>query len=185
MKKFRVALAATFMGLGLMATPAVASIIDLGPIDTSGKDGFVINLATNITAFSDTINFSLADVSTSLTGRIDEITDILGIALDSLNFTLDLFNTAAPTTSLGTFVDPSGTGLNFSYLDLASGDYFFRVAGETGAPMGNGYTYKINVAVNETPIPPALLLFGTALGGLAFAGYRKRQAAVNLTAMPA
>lgn len=184
MKKFKFALAACFMGLGL-TTPAVASTIDLGTIDSSGKDGFVINLASNITAFSDTIKFSLADVSTSLSGKIDDITDMFGIVLDSLNFTLDLFNAAAPTTSLGTFADASGTGLSFSYVDLASGAYFFRVAGDTGAPLGNGYTYKFNVAVNEAPIPPALLLFGTALGGLAFAGYRKRKAAANLTANPA
>lgn len=178
MSKLKFALAARFMGLGVMATPAAASTIELGTVDTSA-DGFVVNLATNITAFSDTIKFSLAGFTTSLSGQIDDISDMFGIVLDSLNFTLDLFNTTAPTTSLGTFADATGAGLSFNYLDLASGDYFFRVAGDTGAPMGNGYTYRFNVAVNETPIPPALLLFGTALGGLAFAGYRKRRVTAN------
>jgi hypothetical protein len=185
MKNFKFAFAACVMGLGLMSVPASASVIGLGTIGASGKAGDVYNIATNITKFDDLINFSLAS-TTSLVGEIADISNLFGvIVLDSLNFTLDLFSTAAPTTSLGQFTDPTGTGISFSYLDLASGDYFFRIAGDVGAPLGNGYTYKFNIAVNETPIPPALLLFGTALGGLAFAGYRKRKAAANLTAMPA
>jgi hypothetical protein len=97
---------------------------------------------------------------------------LYGVPLDSFNFQLDLYNDLAPTTSLGTYLDPSGNGIEFSYINLVAGDYFFRVRGDTG-PLGNAYQYRI--AVGAVPIPPALLLFGTALGGLAFAAYRRRK----------
>jgi hypothetical protein len=77
-------------------------------------------------------------------------------------------------TSLGHYEDATGTGIAFNYADLAAGDYFFRISGTTAAG-GNFYSYKF--AVTETPIPPALLLFGTALGGMGIAAYRKRKAA--------
>jgi hypothetical protein len=41
-----------------------------------------------------------------------------------------------------------------------------------------GGSYGINVAT--TPIPPALLLFGSALAGLGFLGRRRRAAASPL-----
>lgn len=179
MKTLKFALVACAMGLGLMSTQASASSIQLGEITETGKAGTVINIGTDITAFEDTISFSLAAISTSLIGEISDLSSFFGIPLDSLDFTLDLFSTSDPITSLGTFTDPTGTGISFSYLDLASGDYFFRIAGATGAPLGNGYTYKFNIDVTETPIPPALLLFGTALGGLGFASYRKRKLAAK------
>jgi putative exporter of polyketide antibiotics len=45
--------------------------------------------------------------------------------------------------------------------------------GDTG-PGGNIYKYRF-VAGTEVPIPAALLLFATALGGLGFMGYRRRK----------
>jgi hypothetical protein len=181
MKMLKVAFVAAVMSVGLMASQASASSIDLGEIDENGKEGYVINIASDIEAFEDTISFSLAAVTTSLFGEISDITLYLGaIPLDSVNFTLQLFSALDPLTAIGdTFTDPTGTGFSFSYLDLAAGDYFFRISGEVGAPLGNGYNYKFNVNVTETPIPPALLLFGTALGGLGFASYRKRKMAAK------
>lgn len=176
MKSLKHVLAAAALAFGLMSTQASASSIDLGEIGPEGKDGYVINIASNITAFEDTISFSLSAASTSLFGAIEDITLYLGaIPLDSVNFTLQLFSALDPLTSIGTtYNDATGTGFAFSYLDLAAGDYFFKLSGQVGAPLGNGYTYKFSVT--QTPIPPAVLLFATALGGLAFAGYRKRKA---------
>jgi len=37
---------------------------------------------------------------------------------------------------------------------------------------GNAYQYRFEVS--EVPLPPALLLFATALGGMALFGYRRR-----------
>ena len=69
----------------------------------------------------------------------------------------------------------TGTSLAFSYLNLAAGDYFFRISGDIGGDgvFGNAYRYRFEVS--EVPLPPALLLFATALGGMAVASYRRRR----------
>jgi len=97
----------------------------------------------------------------------------------SANFQLDLFNESDPATSLGSFTDLSDTALAFRYLNLAAGDFFFRVMADTG-PGGNIYKYRFVIykyrffAGTEAPIPAALLLFATGVGGLGLAGYRRK-----------
>jgi hypothetical protein len=171
MKRLLAMLFASVVLVGLGRGPAAASTFDLGTI-TPGDDttGVVANFGTGIASFEDTIKFSLSFISTSLVGAIRDIS--FG-GVDSANFQLDLFNDSDPATSLGTFTDLSGTTLAFSYLNLAAGDYFFRVMGNTG-PGGNIYRYRF-AAGTEVPIPPALLLFATAMGGLGFIGYRRRK----------
>jgi hypothetical protein len=39
--------------------------------------------------------------------------------------------------------------------------------------FGNAYRYRFEVS--EVPLPPALLLFATALGGMGLLGYRRRK----------
>ncbi|WP_374651105.1 hypothetical protein [Dongia sp.] len=175
MNKIIALLFAAGLSLGLVA-PASASNFDLGTLSADGtSSGFVANFGSGIQTFSDTIYFSLAGISTSLIGQITDLGSIFGQVVDSLNFNLDLFSTADTATSLGNYTDPTGTGISFSYADLAAGDYFFRITGDS-APTGNAYNYAFKVNVTETPIPPALLLFGTALGGMGVAAYRKRKA---------
>ena len=170
MKRLMMVLCAGLLAIGLAGQPASASTFDLGVI-TPGDNthGFVANFGSGISSFEDTIKFSLTAISTSLIGKIK---DIAFGGVNSLNFQLDLFNESDPSTSLGTFTDLSGTSLAFSYLDLAAGDYFFRVMGDTG-PKGNIYKYRFS-ASTEVPIPAALLLFATGLGGLGFVRLRRR-----------
>lgn len=171
MKRLFALLFVGLMVFGLAGRPAVASTFDLGVI-TPGDDtkGFVANFGTGITNFEDTIKFSLTALSTSLIGKIK---DIAFGGVNSLNFQLDLFNEADTSTSIGTFNDLSGTTLAFSYLNLAAGDYFFRVMGDTG-PNGNIYKYRFT-AGTEVPLPAALLLFATGMGGLGVFGYRRKK----------
>jgi hypothetical protein len=171
MRQMKRLLAVLFAGLiivGLASRPAAASTFDLGVI-TPGDDskGFVANFGTGIVSFEDTIRFSLTFVGTSLVGAVRDAS--FG-GVDSVNFQLDLFDNFDPASSLGTFTDLSGT---FSYLNLAAGDYFLRVMGDTGR-SGNVYKYRFT-AGTEIPIPPALLLFATAIGGLWLIGYRRRK----------
>ena len=171
MKRLVALLFASLVVVGLAGRPADASTFDLGTIAPGDESaGFVANFGTGIVSFEDTIKFSLSFISTSLVGAIQ---DIAFAGVDSANFQLDLFNASDPATSIGTFADLSGTTLAFSYLNLAAGDYFFRVMGDTG-PGGNIYKYRF-VAGTEVPIPAALLLFATAVGGLGLAGYRRRK----------
>ena len=171
MRRVLMLLVVALTSIWLVQTPASASTFELGVIEPGDSgSGFVANFGTGIVSFEDTIKFSLTAVSTSLVGAI---TDVVSAGVDSVNFALDLFSAADPTTSLGTVTDVSGVGLAFSYLNLAAGDYFFRVAGATGSD-GNFYRYSFT-AGTEVPIPPALLLFATALGGMAVTGYRRRK----------
>jgi hypothetical protein len=145
--------------------------IQLGTLDPGTTSAIVVNLGVPApVSFSDTINFSLASVRTSLVGSLTDLSTFLGvIPVNSLNFNLDLFSTTDPLTSLGNFTDGTGTALAFSYLNLAAGDYFFRISGDIGGAgvFGNAYSYRFEVS--EVPLPPALLLFATALGGMAVA----------------
>lgn len=70
-----------------------------------------------------------------------------------------------------------------TYLDLAKGDYFVRVPGTAGDFNGGhfppnieaGYRYRIGLTAQVIPIPAAIWLFLTALGGLGVIGYRRAQ----------
>lgn len=170
MKRLLALLFASLLVVGLAGRPAAASTFDLGTI-APGDDtkGIVANFGTGVVSFEDTIELALSFISTSLVGAIGDIS--FG-GVGSVNFQLDLFNEADPATSLGTVTDLSGTTLTFSYLNLAAGDYFLRVMGDTGN-AGNSYKYRF-VVRTKVPIPPALLLFATAIGGLGLIGYRRR-----------
>ena len=174
MKRLVMLLVAGVIGLGAAAQSASASTFDLGTINPGTTSGLVANLGVPApVSFEDTINFSLAGVENALVGTLTDISAIL-VPTDSLNFSLDLFNAPDPTTSLGNFTDATGTILAFSYLNLAAGDYFFRISGQVGDDVfGNAYSYRFEVS--EVPLPPALLLFATALGGMAVVGYRRRK----------
>jgi hypothetical protein len=180
MKKMIALLFAAGLSLGVAQTPAQASNFDLGTL-TNDSSGFVANFGSGIQTFVDTIKFSLADVSNVLKGSITDLSEKFGQVVNSLNFSLDLYKVGDESTSLGHYADAGGTGINFTYADLAAGDYFFRISGDS-ASTGNAYNYHFNVKVTETPIPPALLLFGTALGGMGIAAYRKRKAAAQAQA---
>ena len=178
MNKITALLFAAGLTLGVATSPASASNFDLGTL-SSDTTGFVANFGTGIQTFSDQIAFSLTGLSTSLVGSIsDVVTTFLGAPVNSVNFVLDLFSVGDPVTSLGHYEDLSGTGIAFNYADelrlRIRPARCCRITGSTAAG-GNFYSYKF--AVTETPIPPALLLFGTALGGMGIAAYRKRKAA--------
>jgi hypothetical protein len=174
MKKLMMLLVAGLLGLGGATQSASASTFDLGTISPGTTSGFVANLGDPApVSFEDTINFSLSAVQNALIGTLTDISAVI-VPTDSLNFSLDLFSASDPTTSLGNFTDGTGTVLAFSYLNLAAGDYFFRITGQIGDDVfGNAYSYRFEVS--EVPLPPALLLFATALGGMALVGYRRRR----------
>ena len=128
MKKIIALLFAAGLSLSVAHTPAKASNFDLGTLSTD-TTGFVANFGSNIKTFTDTIYFSLADVSNSLIGSITDLSSIFGQVVNSVNFSLDLFKVGDDTT-LGHYADATGTGISFNYADLAAGDYFFRISGD-------------------------------------------------------
>jgi hypothetical protein len=86
-------------------------------------------------------------------------------------------------TLLGTLLVTNGSGnatgnpalvIGLSLLSEV-GNYLVRV---TGTPTTGGDGYLLRIAT--TPLPPALLLFGSALAGLGLLGRRRRRATNTL-----
>ena len=173
MKRIMMLLVAGALALGIAERPASASTFDLGTVVPGTTTGINGSFGTKITTYDDTINFSLASVQSALVGSFKDLFHYLGSAVDISSFSLDLYSTSAPLTSLGHFEDPTGVEVAFSYLSLAAGDYFFHLTGGI-TPGSGGGVYQYQFQVSEVPIPPALLLFATALGGMALFGYRRR-----------
>jgi hypothetical protein len=90
------------------------------------------------------------------------------------NFKLEWFSPAA--VSLGSLLVTNGSGnLTFNpdlVVPLSIIGIYTLVISTTG---GTGLGYIMNVTT--TPLPPALMLFGTALAGLTWLGRRRRLAA--------
>jgi hypothetical protein len=172
MKKLMMLLVASVLAFGAAERPASATTYDLGTIDPGTTVGVNGSLGPGAATFDDTLNFSLASVQSALAGSFTDLDHIIG-SVDISSFSLDLFGTTDPLTSLGHFSDPTGVAVAFSYLNLAAGDYFFHLTGGFESGSGGGF-YRYRFDVSEVPIPPALLLFATALGGMGLLGYRRR-----------
>jgi len=121
------------------------------------------------TAISDDIKFSLT-APAFVTGNLTNFVVSIG-SFSLLNIT------GLSATFLGNPLTLDGSG-NFSLAGmLAAGDYLIHVAGTSGGFLGG--LYNISVTAATTPIPGALLLFVSAIGGLAgFAGFRRRGSAI-------
>lgn len=108
-------------------------------------------------AFEDVVTLNL----NSTTGFANlDLTTLLNVNITGLTYTL--YNSLSQ--SLGSLS---------TYTQLGVGTYFLKISGATTLGL---YVTKLE-AQAVTPIPPALLLFMTALGGLGFASYRRRNLA--------
>jgi len=169
-KRFLWAMVFSLMAIATTQVSAHAATYDLGDITDSSNDqyGGAVGLFMPPTPFSDDIKFSLTTAS-FVSGNL------VNIAVSIGTFSL-LNDSALSATFLGNPItlDPSG---NFSLAGmLAAGNYLIHVAGTTSGFLGG--IYHITVAAATTPIPGALLLFVSAIGGLAgFAGMRRRGSA--------
>jgi hypothetical protein len=97
-----------------------------------------------------------------------------GLSLEVFGFRngLQVYNTLLTINPFG----PTLVSLGFTNVDLVQ---FVSSGGVPGGLGSSGTQFVIdNLRLTQTPIPAALPLFATALGGLAFAARRKRVAAV-------
>jgi hypothetical protein len=171
MKKLMMVLVASVLAFGA-AQSASATTYDLNTIVPGTTVGINGSVGPGATSLNDTLNFSLASVQTALVGSFTDLFHYVG-NVDISSFSLDLFSTGDPSTSLGHFADPAGIAVAFSYLNLAAGDYLFHLTGGIASGANGGF-YQYRFEVSEVPLPPALLLFATALGGMGLLGYRRR-----------
>lgn len=89
---------------------------------------------------------------------------------------LQLFSTTDLTTAIGGTFTVTAAGfnpfVNFSFANLASGDYIFAV---TGTVDGSDGQYTSQFGVSEVPLPPAVwLLISAILGLTSIARVRRR-----------
>jgi hypothetical protein len=138
-------------------TYTYSTSVTTGAIGTAGDPGLFFNF-----------NVPSAPVGTlTLSAQGELLSKIANLTLTWLD--------SSGLTELATLQVTDGTGANTGNNALAlalisTGDYFLRV---TGTVLNAESTFQI--AVTATPIPPALLLFGSALAGLGFLGRRSRR----------
>jgi hypothetical protein len=83
---------------------------------------------------------------------------------------------ATPFISAGS---SNGDGVGVHLASLGAGTYYLRLFGVSQAGSVGAFSGDMTFSkVATTPVPPALLLFLTGIGGLGFAGWRRKQAAL-------
>jgi choice-of-anchor C domain-containing protein len=95
----------------------------------------------------------------------------LTTVLDNSNFT---YNTAAFGNSNA---DMKWELQSFTFTALKT-TYFLAFA-DTSPIASNSGAALDNISISSTPIPPAILLFASALGGMGFLGYRRKKQAAT------
>ncbi|HEY6024802.1 MAG TPA: hypothetical protein VIV34_11590 [Pseudolabrys sp.] len=87
-------------------------------------------------------------------------------------------------TSFSSFNFSTGVG-GSAHPNFSSGPMLFGVmalTNEKGGQVTESFYDDINISVNQTPLPAALPLFATGLGGLGLLGWRRKKKAVAVTA---
>jgi hypothetical protein len=167
-KRVLMILVGAVLAVASMQVSANAATVPLGDITHSTADGFggSVGFFHSGVAFSDEVTFTLTK-NQWVTGTLTNLE--VGIGPFSL---LGITGLAATFDGNPVSLDPSG---NFSLAGmLVPGNYSIIISGITAGFFGGAY----HVELTATPIPGALLLFISAVGGLAgFAGLRRRASA--------
>ena len=171
MKKFLLSMALAMLGWVAASTHASATTIPIDPNPTAivsatgGPDESVSNAYEF--SFTGTADGSFGALSLLMSGLDTKICT-----------TADCSGVGSVIASGSTFSGPLGLlSLSLgSFTNLAGGTYFFVISG-LASSIGGGYLGALSLNVTATPIPPALLLFVTALGGLGVFGRFRRKAA--------
>ena len=113
-----------------------------------------------------------------------------GLTLDTLNINLgSTFAFLYNSTNDALFVGGSASGsavvsstddfllsiLNFTSSAPHIGTFFYATAQTNAVFEANGEANSVSVSLAETPIPAALPLFATGLGGLGLLGWRRKR----------
>jgi hypothetical protein len=185
MKKLIFAAAAALFAMTATAQPAVVSTFGTNPTSAAGifandpngpgvggafTDQYTFSLIGGpqfVTIATATNTFAAGGVGgpfgiTSFAASVYQTFDaIIGNGDDVLKFGPQL----ALLCGSGKCQTLDGEGL------LAAGNYYLQISGIAGALAG----YGGNLSVAQTPLPPAMLLFGSGLAGLGLLARRRRK----------
>lgn len=171
MKKFLMLVAGGIFAMAAWHTSASATTVDLGTLNAGSASsiGNSYSSTSTLKSFSDEYQFTLqtaSDLTLSLiTGGTQMLLNIVALSSDD-GTTLQSYTPTVTTI---------GSAMIYTYAGLMVGKQYFLDLGGKYKGAFNQYGGQISVAA--TPIPPALLLFVTAIGGLGFLGYRRNLAA--------
>ena len=160
------AVAPTSTGLGLVD-------IGVGPL-TLANPAFTVSgppFGTTATAFAFDFRFTLQAPSAMDAFTFQDTINFANIS----NFTLALLDEAKQAVPGGGVVYNDGTNVELQYANLTSGNYVLEVLGAV-PDSGMGGSFSGAATVSPVPLPGALLLFGTGIGGLLFWSRRKAEA---------
>jgi hypothetical protein len=160
-----------------IASEADATSFQLGDLSQTKKVLVISAFASDPPTLdvSDRFRFSLSKPAPGLKLDVDIQNDTI---FDISELRLQLIGPG--DTDIGPLLTRS-VDFGTVYANLAIGNYFFRVRGDVNPGEGLlGYRYQLQAEV--VPLPAALWLFLTAVGGLGIAGYcrnRLRSIAAN------
>ena len=162
MKRLMMALVGVLLAVAGSQVSAQATTLDLGDVTNSSAAQSSGPASPGVVDYDVTFSLStMSSVSVSLTNFI----------LFPATFNISSFSA---TSSDFTLVGGAGGPFSFAGI-LVAGDYLIHV---TGNAIGtHGGFFDTVVTASATPIPGALLLFMTAIGGMGFLGFRKRGSA--------
>jgi hypothetical protein len=172
MKKFLTLIAAGVIAVALWQKPAAATTVDLGELNAGSPSsiGNSFGDTATVKSFSDEYLFTLqtaSDVTLSLvTGGTQILLNIVALSSDD-GTTLQSYTPSVQTI---------GSAVVYSFAGLLTGKQYFLDIGGKYKGLFNQYGGQLSAAAT-TPVPPALLLFVTAIGGLGFMGYRRKMSA--------
>jgi len=174
MTRLMTILAAVLLMAGATLAPARAAtiVLDPAPTDTEG--------------FFRLVGPSGSNVTFTLTHNADVNINLLALGFGGVNFSLAACTNALCTTSTGVPGTPTLNSLGafvstaeFSYSALSAGTkYLLSITGVAGLVLGS-----LTAQVAATPIPAALLMFLTALGGLGFMAKWRKPMGVSAAAV--
>jgi hypothetical protein len=168
MKRLVTLIAGAILAIGLAKMPAQAATIHLDPSPTDS--GSFFQFEQHHGSIFSLSNFTDSSLKFTLSDAADVTLNLAGLGIQGLKFSL---NGGAFTSVAGNIL-LSGGSFDLGNLVASTSAYVITFKGKVS--LFSGSLFGSVVAVAATPIPPALLMFLTALGGLGFVGWRRHQA---------
>lgn len=163
--------AVTFFFANQAQAVPVATLQDLGQLSVPSTTSFSRSATFGVVEFTDTFKFT---VESLVSATALAVTFSLGSLVDVSDFAIELFegSTSLATATVSELGVITVSALSYANLEPLT-QYSLVVTGEIdGGKLG---FYAGQLQLQAVPIPPALLLFASALAGLLIVGRIRRR----------